>query len=209
MPEAGLRELKKNQTRQLIADSARELFREHGFDAVTVDDVARVAQVSKKTVFNYFPTKEDLVLHRAEEREQQLVAAVRDRAPGVTLVDAFRRVSLGRLNKLADQIDAHRLGGFHHLVESTPALQRRMHELNAQLVRAVAAALREQSGAPPTDPRADAVAEMLIGVQRALWHNLRADLQAGDDITDVGRRHRRRIEQVFALLADGLGNYPD
>jgi AcrR family transcriptional regulator len=209
MTEAGLRELKKSQTRLLIADAARTLFTERGFDAVTVDDVAHAAQVSKKTVFNYFPTKEDLVLHRAEEREQQLLAAVRERAPGQTVVDAFRRVSLERTDHLAETVDAHRFGGFHHLVESTPALQRRMHETNAKLVRVVAAALRDQSGAGPDDPRPEAAAEMLLGAQRALWHVLRADILRGDDIKVVARRHRRRIDSVFALVGNGLGSYPD
>jgi AcrR family transcriptional regulator len=209
MHEVGLRELKKSQTRQLIADAARTLFADHGFDAVTVDDVAHAAQVSKKTVFNYFPTKEDLVLHRAEEREQQIVVAVRDRASGVSVVDAFRSVSLARLDQLSEHLDSHRFGGFHHLVESTPALQRRMHEINANLVRIVAAGLREQAGAAPDDARPEAAAEMLLGVQRALWHSLRTDLLSGEDVKAVMRRHRRRVDDAFALLRGGLGTYPD
>ena len=60
----GLRERKKRQTREAIAAAAMALFHERGFDAVTVADVARAADVSEKTVFNYFPTKEDLVFHR-------------------------------------------------------------------------------------------------------------------------------------------------
>ena len=78
---SGLRERKKQQTRQLIADTARELFAERGFEAVTVSDIARAADVSAQTVFNYFPTKEDLFYSRLEAFESELVAAVRDRAP--------------------------------------------------------------------------------------------------------------------------------
>ena len=80
-PELGLRERKKLQTRQLIAETARALFTERGFEHVTVSEIARTADVSEKTVFNYFPTKEDLVYWRLESFEEGLLAAVRDREP--------------------------------------------------------------------------------------------------------------------------------
>ena len=86
----GLRERKKRQTRAAIADAAMALFAEHGFDAVTVADVARAADVSEKTVFNYFPAKEDLVLHGGEERRAALIEAIRSRPAGVSLVEPFR-----------------------------------------------------------------------------------------------------------------------
>src|ERR1700734_564034 len=112
MQPVGLRELKKSQTRQVIADVAADLFRRNGFDAVTVDDVAQAAQVSKKTVFNYFPTKEDLVFDRAEAREQALLAAVRERPAGVSVVESFRRLSLARIATLEQNRAVHRPGGF-------------------------------------------------------------------------------------------------
>src|SRR5215210_5509919 len=86
----GLRERKKQQTRQLIADTARRLFAERGFDAVTVVEVARAADVSEATVFNYFPTKEDLFYNRLEAFEEELLAAIRDREPGASVLAAFR-----------------------------------------------------------------------------------------------------------------------
>src|SRR5919197_1129588 len=81
----GLREFKKQRTRQLIADTALRLFVERGFERVTVAEVAEAAGVSEKTVFNYFPTKEDLFFDEVEERETALVAAVRDHGPLHTL----------------------------------------------------------------------------------------------------------------------------
>ena len=78
----GLRELKKEQTRQLIADTAWRLFADRGFDQVTVAEIAREAQVAEATVFNYFRTKEDLFYSRFEAFSARLADAVRDREPG-------------------------------------------------------------------------------------------------------------------------------
>src|SRR5215216_6933916 len=80
--ELGLRERKKQRTRQLIAETARRLFTERGFERVTVAEIARVAEVSEQTVFNYFPRKEDLVYWRLESFEDELLAAIRERAEG-------------------------------------------------------------------------------------------------------------------------------
>jgi AcrR family transcriptional regulator len=95
--EPGLRQRKKQQTRHLIADTAWRLFIERGFDAVTVAEVAREADVSEGTVFNYFPTKEDLFYARMEAFEADLLDAVRERAPGESFLSAFGRFLLGML----------------------------------------------------------------------------------------------------------------
>src|SRR5436305_14133993 len=87
--DVGLRERKKQRTRQLIADTARRLFAERGFDRVTVAEIAREAEVAQATVFNYFPTKEDLFYSRLEAFEEQLLAAIRERAPGQRVLAAF------------------------------------------------------------------------------------------------------------------------
>src|SRR5438034_3149760 len=92
----GLRERKKRQTREAIAAAAMELFAARGFDAVTVADVARAADVATATVFNYFPRKEDLVYSRLEVFEEELLAAIRDRLPGTSVVDAFAEFVTGR-----------------------------------------------------------------------------------------------------------------
>src|SRR4029453_6537193 len=101
--EPGLRERKKQQTRQLIADTARRLFAERGFDGVTVAEVAREADVAEKTVFNYFPTKEDLFYSRLEACEEELLEAIREREPGQTVLTAFRGFLLKRRGVLAMQ----------------------------------------------------------------------------------------------------------
>ena len=87
----GLRERKKEQTRQQISAAARRLFLERGYDAVTVAQVAEAADVSEATVFNYFRTKEDLFFSGLESFECALLEAVRQRGPGESALAAFRR----------------------------------------------------------------------------------------------------------------------
>src|SRR4029450_10280258 len=94
--ELGLRARKKEQTRRAIAEAAAQLFAEHGFDEVTVADVARAADVSEGTVFNYFPTKENLFYDQMEVFETSLLEAVRARAAGESVLSAFRSFVLVR-----------------------------------------------------------------------------------------------------------------
>src|SRR5262249_57722047 len=90
MGATGLRERKKQQTRQRMIDVALELFDERGFDRVPVAEVAQAAEVSEATLFNYFPTKEDLVYQSMEAFEATLLDAVRQRPAGTSVVAAFR-----------------------------------------------------------------------------------------------------------------------
>src|SRR5580698_4188861 len=85
----GLRERKKRETRQRLSDVATEMFMAHGFDAVTIADIASEAGVSEKTVYNYFPTKESLVYDQADAQLERLVLAVRERPRGTTPTSAF------------------------------------------------------------------------------------------------------------------------
>src|SRR5260370_449764 len=89
--DLGLRERKKKQTRQVIAETALRLFNERGFDAVTVAQVAKAADVSEATVFNYFPTKESLFFGQMQTFEEALIQAVRERRGGESVLAAFRR----------------------------------------------------------------------------------------------------------------------
>src|ERR1700761_7547668 len=96
---AGLRERKKQQMRHQLADVAARLFAERGYDAVSVTDVARAAGVSDQTVFNYFPTKPELVLDRADEIREFYRAAIRNRADGATPADALRPLVHGDIDR--------------------------------------------------------------------------------------------------------------
>src|SRR5260221_13248937 len=90
----GLRETKKRRTRATIAAAAMKLFAARGFDGGTGAEIARAAGVSEKTVFNYFPSKEDLVFERGQERRAALIEAVRNRPPGASLLEPFREQTM-------------------------------------------------------------------------------------------------------------------
>src|ERR1700758_2295729 len=94
MATTGLRELKKARTRRLIADPAARLFAERGYEHVAVSDVAREAEVSEQTVYNYFPTKERLVTDRDERIQERLCELIRSRGPGITSAAAIREFVL-------------------------------------------------------------------------------------------------------------------
>jgi AcrR family transcriptional regulator len=211
--ELGLRERKKERTRRLIADTAWRLFADRGFEQVTVAEVARQAEVAVATVFNYFPTKEDLFFFRLDAFGAYLVDAVATRAAGEPVLVAFRRHLLGSGGLLA-QVEAgdrqalERLRTVSRVIADSPALQVREQQAFARTADALAARLAAETGAPADDLRPQAAANALIGVQRALVDYTRrrvlADEEPGLLATDV----RRLSEDAFALLAQGLGDYP-
>jgi AcrR family transcriptional regulator len=209
----GLRERKKERTRQLIADTAWRLFADRGFEQVTVAEVARQAEVAVATVFNYFPTKEDLFFFRLDAFGAYLVDAVATRAAGEPVLVAFRRHLLESGGLLA-QVEAgdlqalERLRTVSRVIAASPALQVREQQAFARTADALAARLAAETGAPADDLRPQAAANALIGVQRALVDYTRRRVLADDEPGRLATDVRRLSEDAFALLAQGLGDYP-
>jgi AcrR family transcriptional regulator len=208
----GLRERKKEQTRQLIAETAWRLFAERGFDRVTVAEVAREAQVAEATVFNYFRTKEDLFYSRLEAFGTQLVEAVAARAPGEAAVAAFRRSLLDSGGLLA-QLEAGdpealgRLRTVSRLIADSPSLLAREQRAIATSTDALAALLAAETGAPAGDLRPQVAANALMGVHRALIEHVRRRVLSGEDPTGLPAEVRTLGEQALALIEHGLGDY--
>jgi AcrR family transcriptional regulator len=204
----GLRERKKLQTRQEIADAAARLFRDRGFDDVTVEEVAEAAGVSKKTVFNYFATKEDLVFDRFEEREAGLIAAVRDRPDGVSVLESFRKSSLDYCDQLARQAPDFQRGGLFGLIESSPVLARRWHQVRNHYSEVLSSELAAEAGVDADDPLASAVASALLGAQRAIMRASRKRQIAGNSPAEVAASLRPQVHRIYDQLAVGIGDYP-
>ena len=143
----GLRESKKLEMRREIADAAMRLFVQRGFDHVTVSEVAAAARVSEKTVFNYFPTKEDLFFDEVPERQAAVIAAIRNRTPGESIVGALRRLQAADCPRLCSAGFAV----FARIIEESPALQAKELEVMAQMTELLAAAVRDELGAHEVD----------------------------------------------------------
>jgi AcrR family transcriptional regulator len=211
MTEMGLRERKKAQTRQVIADTAWRLFADRGFERVTVAEVAREAQVAVATVFNYFPTKEDLFFFRLEAFGADLVEAVAARAAGEPALAAFRRQLL-EVGGLLAQVEAgdgqalERLRTMNRVIAASPALQAREQQAFAR----TAAALADRLAAGQTLPGeldAQVAANALVGVQQALVGYTRRRVLAEERPAGLAADVRALGERAFALLEDGLGGY--
>ena len=195
----GLRESKKLRTRQEIADKAMELFVKRGFDHVTVAEVADAAGVSEKTVFNYFPTKEDLFFDEVPAREAALVQAIRNREPGESVVARLRRLHVGQCGRLTSPGFAT----FARVIEESPALQAKELAIMARLTEVLARAIRDELGAHELD--AKIAANALVSVQWQLFRNARAQALAGRHGPGAARRLRADLERAYRLLEHGLG----
>jgi len=159
-PTMGRRERKKAATRQALADAALELFVEHGYDKVSIRDVAEAADVSTTTLFKHFPSKEALVFDLDADVEAGLVAAVRDRAPGTSIVQALREHAL-RARVFAPDF-AQQSAAFLELVRSTPALTEYSRRMWLRHERALAETIAAEVGAPTGDPACQALAHYAL-----------------------------------------------
>jgi AcrR family transcriptional regulator len=205
--ELGLRERKKQQTREAIRQVALRLFAERGFEAVPVTEVAREANVSPATVFNYFPTKEDLFYQRMEVFEEGLLQAVRNREVGETVFAAFRDFVLNASGVLSEDDPTERLAMFARIVLESPALLERESRIFARYTQSLADLIAEETEADAGDVEPWVVANALIGVHRALLDYVRHGALTGRRNPGLARAVRRQGERAFALLERGLGDY--
>jgi AcrR family transcriptional regulator len=205
----GLRERKKEQTRKLIAETARRLFSERGFERVTIAEIAEVADVAVQTVFNYFPTREDLVYWRLASFEGELLDAVRERQPGQSALEAFQGFILAQQGLIGrTDPEAHaELLAFTRMITDSPALRAREGQILAGYTDALAELLAEETGAKPGDLRARVAASAMIGVHRSLIDYSRKRILAGDTGPRLTRDIRAQARRAFELVEGGLGDY--
>ena len=195
---AGLRERKRQRTHDAISAAAISLFLAEGFERVPVADVAAAAEVSKPTLFKYFATKEDLVLHRIDDHRAEAARVVAGSAlsPLAALHRHFRD-GLERRDPVTGLNDHPQVLAFHRMVFETPALATRVASYAADDEAALAAAL--------SGPDARVAASQIVAVQRVLARDNWARLVAGES---ADRRLPGAVadaDRAFRLLRGGLG----
>ncbi|WP_342781223.1 TetR family transcriptional regulator [Streptomyces roseicoloratus] len=208
---SGLRELKKERTRQTLSDVAVGLFLEKGFDAVSVAEVAAAAEVSKPTLFRYFPAKEDLVLYRFADHEDEparVVAAARE--AGVAPLDALRDhvlAGLARRDPVTGLNDAPAVLAFLRLLYGTPALVARMSEYQGRSEAALADALEAAAGGNGGGRgllAARLAAAQIVAVLRVLAHENVRRITAGEKVEELLPEAEAATREAFRRLAEGL-----
>jgi AcrR family transcriptional regulator len=194
----GLRESKKLRTRQEIADRAMEFFAQRGFDHVTVAEVAAAAGVSEKTVYNYFPTKEDLFFDEVPAREAALVAAIRERREGESILAALRGLQVGECPRMCSPGFAT----FARIIEESRALQAKELEVMARFANVLSEAIQTELAVDERDARI--AAGLLVSVHWQLFRSARKLALAGKQGPAAVRRLRADLERAYQLLENGL-----
>lgn len=205
---SGLRERKKQQTRQAIAEAASSLFAERGFDAVTVAQIADAANVAPQTVLNYFPAKEDLVLGAFDESLLQRFAdAVRSCGPGESVISAVRTLVFAHFDHALASEDFEAIVAAAELIEASPALQARQRADAARWAASLSAAVAETFGASSTDVEPLLVGNATISVYETIFEMARRRLLAGQRGRQLRGALRSDAERCWTLLEHGLGDY--
>jgi len=206
--QPGLRERKKQQTRTAIATAAVELFASRGFEAVKVAEIAVRANVSEATVFNYFPTKEDLIYSRLGDLRADLLESVRNRDRGQTISQAFRDFLFRQRPPGQTPEEQEALLTLTRIINDSPSLLAREREINSRNTRELATLIAHDVGAPAGDITPWVVANALMGVHQALIVLTREQVLAGVPGPTIARRVREQASKAFAALEDGLAAYP-
>jgi AcrR family transcriptional regulator len=208
-PDEGLRERKRRLTRHLISDAATAMFASRGFDAVKVSEIADRVNVSMKTLYNYFPTKESMVLDEADELIEGLVAALRDRQAGMSITDAFvgaLRANMDGFDLLDDQLAAYVATTFAAMIKQTPALHAHWLEIQDRLARVAAEQLALQAGIEPTDPEPAIAGWALAGLVQVDMDSRVRHIRAGRRGARLRDAVASDVRRAAALLETGLAS---
>ncbi|WP_406321793.1 TetR/AcrR family transcriptional regulator [Streptomyces sp. NBC_01637] len=195
-----LRERKKQLTYQAVSDAAIAMFLERGFDKVSVAEVAAAADISKPTLFRYFPAKEDLALHRFADHEDEAARVVAARGQNESPLDALRRHFLDGLERrdpVTGLCDHPQVLAFHRMLYGTPSLVARMYGYQGRSEAALARALGD--GVPDR-----LAAGQIIAVQRILALENWRRIDAGESADEVYEDAVRAAELGYVQLRSGL-----
>ncbi len=210
----GLRERKKRLMRQQLSDTATRMFMERGFDGVRVTEIAEACGVSEKTVFNYFPTKEALILDRLESTMASLKTGLAD--PGVPPVRAVLQILDDELvamtSWLAAQDDPAQASAairrFGTLIRDTPSLGAYQSDMMDQFTAVAAGILATRAGTRPDDPEPQIAATALLGLWRIQYRALPRYLDGTCTPAEVLQAVTGDVHRAARLISIGLDSFP-
>lgn len=195
-----LRERKKQLTYQAVSDAAIAMFLERGFDKVSVAEVAAAADISKPTLFRYFPSKEDLALHRFADHEDEAARVVAARPSGTSPLEALRLhflAGLERRDPVTGLCDVPEVLAYHRLLYGTPSLVARLYGYLERSETALARALGDGTGAR-------LAAGQIVAVTRVLGSENWRRIAVGESADQVYAGAVEAAELAFAQLRTGL-----
>jgi AcrR family transcriptional regulator len=208
-PDEGLRERKRRLTRQRISDLATALVVTRGFDNVTVAQIAETVGVSEKTVYNYFPTKESMILDMADESVERLGKALRSRQPGESLTNVAVRAIRDdeqRLNDLPDEVYEW-FPRFREMIFGNPSLRSAWLDLHNRLTDVAAEELATSADVDPRDPEPLIAARALVDLGLVAFDSRMRHIEAGLRGEELGAAVNADIERAARLLETGLWSF--
>ncbi|QNE20003.1 TetR/AcrR family transcriptional regulator [Kribbella qitaiheensis] len=198
MAETGLRELKKARTRRHIAETAARLFAERGYEKVAVSEIARAAEVAEQTLYNYFPTKEQLVTDREQQIQDRLSELIRSRPDGTSPAAAIRDFVLLTVSEIDGRPSETARGNLGYLAAISPAVNRLALETTDRLAAALAASIGDTSSIAPELARLDGLA--LAGVFRIIISESGSRTHDGQTPTEIVAALYPQIENILTEL---------
>ncbi|MHB1836844.1 MAG: TetR/AcrR family transcriptional regulator [Solirubrobacteraceae bacterium] len=207
-PQEGLRERKRRLTRQLISDAATVLFAIRGFDNVRVSEIADRVGVSEKTVYNYFPTKESLVLDQTDEGIERLARALRERSPGQSPTEAVVRALQADVafDEAPDELVGY-IPAFRAMIDSTPALHAAWLEVQDRLVAVACEELAKLAEVDPTAPEPMVAARALAGLSEVSFQSQIRHIEQGLRGPALRAAVNADLERAGRLLETGLWSF--
>ncbi len=191
----GLRERKKQRTRELIAETALELFSEHGYQATTVADIAASADVSERTVFGYFPTKEDILFADHLALEEGLADALAGKARDSSVLDVLREFVVENVSRFDTQARIR-----WQIVRNDELLLAHQRGRQASFGEVIAKAIAAELGERVDDLRPQLVTAAVIAAFTATYeHRYRARSQSASRAQAIAV-----IDEAITFLRGGL-----
>ena len=193
-PSPGLRERKKQKTRDTIIKVALDLFAEHGYEQTTIAEIANAAEVSPRTIFAYFPTKEDIVFCQLPETRDRLAQTLRERPDGATALDALRDFIAGSLDSDPNAVVRKRI------LASDETLRRGERARSGPFEQLMVEAIAEDLHADPDDIRPQIVAAAAAAAFTTVRERDPAALPESDSLEQT----MAAIDDVMDFLRGGL-----